>query len=54
MALGTASLRSGFPAVQLMNSMLTKVHAFYSAEGLTIYDSRVSAATAARATCLIR
>lgn len=47
MALGTANLRSGFPAVQLMNSMLTKVHAFYSAEGLPIYDSRVSAAAAA-------
>lgn len=47
MALGTASLHTGFPAVQLMNSMLTKVHAFYSAEGLPIYDSRVSAAAAA-------
>ena len=47
MALGSASLRTGFPTVQLMNSMLTKVHAFYSAEGLPIYDSRVSAAVAA-------
>lgn len=47
MALGTASPRNGFPAVQLMSSMLTQVHAFYSAEGLPIYDSRVSAAAAA-------
>lgn len=47
MALNTANLHTGFPGVQLMNSMLTKVHAFYSTEGLPIYDSRVSAASAA-------
>jgi hypothetical protein len=47
MALDTANLCTGFQAVQIMNSMLTKVHAFYSTEGLPIYDSRVSAAAAA-------
>ncbi len=32
--------------VQMMNSMLTKVHAFYANDGLPIYDSRVAAAIA--------
>ena len=32
--------------VRLMNSMLTKVHAFYALDGLPIYDSRVAAAIA--------
>lgn len=35
-----------FPAVMAMNSMLTKVHAFMSADGLPIYDSRVAGAIA--------
>lgn len=47
MSLAHGNLQSGFGAVQRMNSMLTKVHAFYSTEGLPIYDSRVSAAAAA-------
>src|SRR5260221_5416054 len=33
--------------VQLMNSMLTKVHAFNADDGLPIYDSRVAFAAAA-------
>ncbi len=32
--------------VQMMNSMVTKVHAFYANDGLPIYDSRVAAAIA--------
>ena len=34
------------PAVIAMNSMLTKVHAFYAGDGLPIYDSRVAGAIA--------
>lgn len=34
-------------AVELMNSMLTKIHAFVASDGLPIYDSRVAAAIAA-------
>ena len=37
---------SGLRAVLAMNSMLTKVHAFNSGEGLPIYDSRVAGAIA--------
>lgn len=33
-------------AIKEMNSMLTKVHAFYADDGLPIYDSRVAAAIA--------
>lgn len=33
-------------AIAEMNSMLTKVHAFYAQDGLPIYDSRVAAAIA--------
>lgn len=51
MSLTTGDLQSGFPAVKVMNSMLTKVHAFYSQDGLPIYDSRVSAAMAAFVEC---
>jgi hypothetical protein len=47
MSLDEGDLEAGFPAVKAMNSMLTKVHAFYSQDGLPIYDSRVSAAIAA-------
>jgi hypothetical protein len=32
--------------VKKMNSMMTKIHAFFSVDGLPIYDSRVSAAVA--------
>lgn len=46
MSLARGNLQTGFPSVRIMNSMLTKVHAFYSSEGLPIYDSRVSAAAA--------
>ena len=35
-----------FTHVQLMNSMLTKVHSFFSNDGLPIYDSRVAGAVA--------
>lgn len=35
--------------VELMNSMLTKVHSLYATDGLPIYDSRVAAASAALA-----
>lgn len=35
--------------VERMNSMLTKIHAFASADGLPIYDTRVACATA----CLV-
>lgn len=34
-------------SVEMMNSMLTKVHAFNSGDGLPIYDSRVASAIAA-------
>lgn len=40
---------AGPQGVQLMNAMLTKVHALNSSDGLPIYDSRVAAAIA----CLI-
>lgn len=36
-------------SIELMNSMLTKVHSLYAADGLPIYDSRVAAATSALA-----
>jgi hypothetical protein len=46
LALSTAQL--GAPLhVKKMNSMLTKVHAMASEDGLPIYDSRVAAAIAA-------
>jgi hypothetical protein len=49
LSLETANLNRlagpGLP-LRLMNSMLTKVHAFYSEDGLPIYDSRVAAAVA--------
>jgi hypothetical protein len=35
-----------FIHIQLMNSMLTKVHSFFSNDGLPIYDSRVAGAIA--------
>lgn len=45
-ALDTAAL-SGALQVCMMNSMLTKIHALASDDGLPIYDSRVAAATGA-------
>ena len=47
MSLAGGDLSTDFRSVQAMNSMLTKVHAFFAADGLPIYDSRVSAAMAA-------
>lgn len=44
--LSTASLDALPGDVGLMNSMLTKVHALYSDDGLPIYDSRVAVAIA--------
>lgn len=48
LSLDTAVVPPGgtFPTVLAMNSMLTKVHAFISADGLPIYDSRVAGAAA--------
>lgn len=45
-ALGTANVDALVPPVELLNSMLTKVHALYAEDGLPIYDSRVAAAIA--------
>lgn len=45
-ALDTADVDALVPPVGLLNSMLTKVHALYAADGLPIYDSRVAAAIA--------
>lgn len=45
-ALDSAKL-AGERSVSMMNSMLTKVHALASDDGLPIYDSRVAAAIAA-------
>lgn len=48
LALQTAIVHTsgGLPAVLAMNSMLTKVHALKSGDGLPIYDSRVAGAIA--------
>lgn len=48
LALQTAVVRPAgeLPAVLAMNSMLTKVHALNSGDGLPIYDSRVAGAIA--------
>lgn len=45
-ALDTADVDALVPPVETLNSMLTKVHALYAADGLPIYDSRVAAAIA--------
>lgn len=44
-ALDTANTKE-LGTIEVMNSMLTKVHAFYAQDGLPIYDSRVAAAIA--------
>lgn len=44
--LETADIDALVPSVELLNSMLTKVHALYADDGLPIYDSRVAAAIA--------
>lgn len=44
--LSTTSLSAPSSTVKMMNSMLTKIHALYSIDGLPIYDSRVAAAIA--------
>lgn len=46
-ALDTAIIDARSPQASKMNSMLTKVHALASTDGLPIYDSRVAAAIAA-------
>lgn len=46
-ALDTAVIDPRSPQAPKMNSMLTKVHALASTDGLPIYDSRVAAAIAA-------
>ena len=46
-ALDSAIVDDQRPAAGKMNSMLTKVHALASSDGLPIYDSRVAAAIAA-------
>lgn len=46
-ALDEADTKPAHPPATRMNSMLTKVHALASADGLPIYDSRVAAAVAA-------
>lgn len=48
LALRTAvvQIADELPAILAMNSMLTKVHAFNSGDGLPIYDSRVAGAIA--------
>lgn len=46
-ALDTAVIDARSPQAPRMNSMLTKVHALASTDGLPIYDSRVAAAIAA-------
>lgn len=45
-ALDTANVDALVPPVEMLNSMLTKVHALYADDGLPIYDSRVAAAIA--------
>lgn len=45
-ALASADTDHLCPPVELLNSMLTKVHALCSSDGLPIYDSRVAAAIA--------
>ena len=47
LALDVAVIDSSKPQAAKMNSMLTKVHALASHDGLPIYDSRVAAAIAA-------
>lgn len=44
--LANADLTAFTPRVCRMNSMLTKIHALFSTDGLPIYDSRVAAAIA--------
>lgn len=46
LSLSTATLAAPKSPVNRMNSMLTKIHALYSTDGLPIYDSRVAAAIA--------
>lgn len=46
LSLSRAQLGKQYPSVTRMNSMLTKIHALYSTDGLPIYDSRVAAAIA--------
>lgn len=46
MSLATADTATSLTPGGQMNSMLTKVHAFYSVDGLPIYDSRVAGAAA--------
>lgn len=46
LTLGQADTNRVEEVVENMNSMLTKVHALYSTDGLPIYDSRVAAAIA--------
>lgn len=45
-ALVTADVDAIVPPIELLNSMLTKVHALYAEDGLPIYDSRVAVAIA--------
>lgn len=45
-ALVTADVDAIVPPIELLNSMLTKVHALYAEDGLLIYDSRVAVAIA--------
>lgn len=45
-SLNAANVNALTPPAELLNSMLTKVHALYAADGLPIYDSRVAAAIA--------
>lgn len=45
-SLATADESALAPPTELMNAMLTKVHALYATDGLPIYDSRVAAAIA--------
>lgn len=45
-ALDTADADALVPPIEMLNSMLTKVHALYATDGLPIYDSRVAAAIA--------
>lgn len=45
-ALDTADVDALIPPVEMLNSMLTKVHALYAEDGLPIYDARVAAASA--------
>ncbi len=51
LSLSTASIAALTPPIQLMNSMLTKVHSLFAADGLPIYDSRVAAAIATLVEC---